>query len=679
MNPMNCIGASSVPTLGMLFPLGPEFNVDAATGNVGIGTMTPGRPLDVQGTARVTGFEMPTGANIGYVLKSDSAGRGAWQPDTSVPDGDWVVNGTSMYSGVSGAVGIGTSLPTAKLTVKTVDIPIVPALDVKAINASTPPLFPFSALRATIDASVAGTGGYAVEGIGPSNGSGTASGGVRGEGVVGIRGFSPAASGFGGRFEGNTGLRSEASAPDGLAGLFLGRGFFSGEVGLGATPPERRLHVQGLGFLGGAARFESTDHENAVEIVGSNAAGVFNTARLELHDLADPTNAAYIAITGSQGAPAGDLRVITGGITGPGAGERMRITKDGRVGIGTTNPLNPLSVVGNIDGANFFIQGGAAESAGTTGFGTSNGPAIQYWGNNTANAGRLIVATGGAVRMVIDVSGNVGIGTSTPVTDFHVDGLAQIGTGTPPPVGATGRLMVLGGSNDGPAILASSSSTNQFYGAIHGHSTTRPALFGESGGNGTGIYTIHGGGGFAAWFDGKAYVSGDVGIGTSTPAFKLEVNGSAGKPGGGSWSLSSDRRLKKDIEDIDGALDTLLALRGVTFEYRDPAGIRELAGKRVGFIAQEVEEVLPDWVEEAAGYKRLTVRGFEALAVEALRELADENAAARRQNAALKNRVADLEGLATANAALEKRVAELEGIGSRLDALEVAFAAPEGR
>ncbi|MEL7473348.1 MAG: tail fiber domain-containing protein [Planctomycetota bacterium] len=109
--------------------------------------------------------------------------------------------------------------------------------------------------------------------------------------------------------------------------------------------------------------------------------------------------------------------------------------------------------------------------------------------------------------------------------------------------------------------------------------------------------------------------------GFSTPGFDLTVNGTAGKPGGGSWSNSSDRRLKTKIADLDGALDTLLELRGVTYEYKNPEAINELPGERIGFIAQDVETVMPDWIDEGDnGYKRLTIRGFEALAVEALRE-----------------------------------------------------------
>ena len=118
---------------------------------------------------------------------------------------------------------------------------------------------------------------------------------------------------------------------------------------------------------------------------------------------------------------------------------------------------------------------------------------------------------------------------------------------------------------------------------------------------------------------------GKVGIGTANPGFTLEVNGSAGKPGGGAWSVASDVRLKKNIRPLDGALDKLLALHGVTFEYLDPEKIHELSGERMGLLAQEVENVFPDWVETAPdGYKRVTVRGLEALLIEGLRQLRQE-------------------------------------------------------
>jgi hypothetical protein len=157
--------------------------------------------------------------------------------------------------------------------------------------------------------------------------------------------------------------------------------------------------------------------------------------------------------------------------------------------------------------------------------------------------------------------------------------------------------------------------------------------------------------------------TGNVGIGTTSPTALLEVNGSAAKPGGGSWAVSSDARLKHDVRTLDHALDTLLALRGVTFEYNDPAAIHELAGERIGFIAQEVEQVVPDWVEEGTnGYKRMTIRGFEALAVEGMRELADQNAQLKRENEGLRERVSHLEALASDVAALKAELAKLVSV-----------------
>jgi DNA repair exonuclease SbcCD ATPase subunit len=169
------------------------------------------------------------------------------------------------------------------------------------------------------------------------------------------------------------------------------------------------------------------------------------------------------------------------------------------------------------------------------------------------------------------------------------------------------------------------------------------------------------------------------------------VNGTADKPGGGSWTTFSDARLKKNVKPLEGALDRLMRLQGVTFEYKDPDAIHELHGVQIGMIAQEVEKIFPDWVDTAPnGMKRLSVHGFEALAVEAMRQLRTEEDAKlaefKAANANLQKETdAKLAGLESANTQIRHENEELQKqlagekqtvaqLESRLAILEKQFA-----
>jgi len=100
------------------------------------------------------------------------------------------------------------------------------------------------------------------------------------------------------------------------------------------------------------------------------------------------------------------------------------------------------------------------------------------------------------------------------------------------------------------------------------------------------------------------------------------VTAQAYKPGGGSWAASSDARLKTNVLPLENALDRLLALRGVTFEYSHPDNGMHPVGTFTGFIAQEVEPAFPNWIgHDQNGYLTVGPQGFEALTVEALRAL----------------------------------------------------------
>lgn len=158
---------------------------------------------------------------------------------------------------------------------------------------------------------------------------------------------------------------------------------------------------------------------------------------------------------------------------------------------------------------------------------------------------------------------------------------------------------------------------------------------------------------------------GGVGINTNNPgSFDLAVNGSAAKPGGGSWATFSDQRLKHSIEAMNtGVLDRLLSLQGYQFEYKDKA-IEErlgLPGVQIGFLAQEVAEVFPDWVDkDNEGYLYITERGTTALMVEAFREQQEVIEALKTHLAHKETRIAELENQLASQAELDTRLTRLE-------------------
>ncbi len=125
--------------------------------------------------------------------------------------------------------------------------------------------------------------------------------------------------------------------------------------------------------------------------------------------------------------------------------------------------------------------------------------------------------------------------------------------------------------------------------------------------------------------EGSRFIDNNLSVGTTTSAFTLTVNGPAGKPGGGLWSVFSDARLKKNINTMGGSLDMLDALRPVTFNYNDPNHFSYVDGIIPGFIAQEVQQVMPQWVGQGEdGYLYLNPVGYEAMVVDAIQELRAE-------------------------------------------------------
>jgi len=120
--------------------------------------------------------------------------------------------------------------------------------------------------------------------------------------------------------------------------------------------------------------------------------------------------------------------------------------------------------------------------------------------------------------------------------------------------------------------------------------------------------------------------AGNVGIPSANAAYKLNVIGTV--YASGAAGALSDIRHKKNVQPVsDGMLDIIDNLRPVTYEWKDPSD-SGMQGTQIGFIAQEVESVLPEIVltqEDEDKTKGLKYNEFIPVLVKAMKELKGEN------------------------------------------------------
>jgi hypothetical protein len=408
--------------------------------------------------------------------------------------------------------------------------------------------------------------------------------------------------------------------------------------------------------------------------------------------------------------------------------ERMRITSFGSVGIGTNNVSAEanlfLGAIGTTEGGQLVLQKGTTQTFG-----------VHL--DNFSDRFRIISGTDTATSVermcVLLNNGNVGIGTTSPFNfgaghktlDVRGDGTTSIGALF---VGNSDRTAVLGFymnpnatgtvgtssnhalqlvTNDAERIritptgnVCIGTSTSSGYGNINLdlNAAALPAAYFviRTGSNSvTAEYAVDGGVAYLSTKTAHPLVlrtsdvermritsGGFIGIGTSSPATRLEVTSSGSSwisgnfagltstdkvvigayPGVGAavgghnnalsaWAPlsfnfgggavyagsqridnNSDARVKENIVNVENALDTILKLQGRKFNMIDEDNIL-----RYGFIAQEVQPVLSDFVKESNREykdknthieKLLTLEtsgaSWAALLVEAIKELKAE-------------------------------------------------------
>jgi hypothetical protein len=362
--------------------------IDDANDRVGIGTTSsPTHKLQVVGDGAFNstlGVQDPAvGSNGSLTLYHDSTGSSLYSnPGSS--NGSTVVlrlginNSEKMRIANNGNVGIGTTSPSSKLhSVTTATGPILytERAAILGVNDSTDITY---ANSVGVAGQVRTSGGYAIYG--------------------------------------------DAYGAGGWAGYFDGKGYFSGNVGIGTTSPDAKLEVSSS--LGGVLRLTSSDtsvatgesigrvefKSNDVSTGGSNIMGFVDC-------LATNEGSTYALAFGTGNAAA--------------ATEKMRINQAGNVGIGTTSPDGKL----HIDGISDIVSGLVLEASGTAdnrvidfqNTGAALRLGLEY---DNANINLNLVDRNRNKLVTFREGGNVGIGTDSPQSKLQVNGGVQLANDT---------------------------------------------------------------------------------------------------------------------------------------------------------------------------------------------------------------------------------------------------------
>jgi uncharacterized small protein (DUF1192 family) len=84
------------------------------------------------------------------------------------------------------------------------------------------------------------------------------------------------------------------------------------------------------------------------------------------------------------------------------------------------------------------------------------------------------------------------------------------------------------------------------------------------------------------------------GSGTTNPSYQLQLStDSAAKPSTSTWTIASDRRVKKDIRPYTNGLSIIKGINPVWFKYNGKAGFPDDNQNHIGVIGQEIVKVAP--------------------------------------------------------------------------------------
>jgi len=590
-----------------------QMRIDSM-GNVGIGIMMPFAKLDVNGAIRATGFKMPTGAALNSVLTSDAGGNATWTAPNS-----WSLNGNSGTLAANNYIGTN---------------------DVQDFIIKTSPAIntPVERMRITSSGNI-GIGNVIPGSLLDVNGS-----------------INSGASTKNYKIGGNTVLQAPGSE-----NVFVG-------VGAGSSNSTGADNTY-LGYNSGNSN--TTLGNNTC--IGSNAGSAQTAAFTTL-----------VGYSAGLGNTANTLVAIGAGAASMGPNSGMNNTfVGGAAGQKNTSGsfnafLGSSAAVSNNTGSFNVVVGDSAMAKNTTG---SRNTAAGYEANLSNLVGQQNTAVGFMALITNTVSNNTAVGASALSSNSSGSSNTAIGSNS-------GTANTVGGSNvfigSGAGSSNTSGSNNIFLGSATGGSSS-------SGGNN--IFIGNGAGTTLANVSNATAIgigaianesncvilgngSVNVGIGCSTPQYTLHVNGNVGVVGvifattasvTGGVMACSDIRYKKEVSTLTNSLEQVLKIRGVNYFWKTKEFPERnfTNDKQVGFIAQELEKIYPEFVfTDKNGYKSVDYSRLTPVLVEAIKELThivdsqkSEMNSMKKENAVIKS---DVENLKAAMEVLLKKTDSAE-------------------
>ncbi len=319
----------------------------------------------------------------------------------------------------------------------------------------------------------------------------------------------------------------------------------NGRLGIGTTSPDEKLHVEGSVLID---IYESSNQEKGIFLrEGFTSSNKYNLSLLTYDHSNSNTSPDGLSINAFDG-----VSFCTGSNS---RNERMRIDSNGRLGIGTTSPSNPLHVY----------------------HATTNNVAIFESGDTTSEisikdstASSFITSQAGKLKLRADVNGE---GASSRI-QFDVDGSEAMR------IDSSGNLLV-----------GTTSALPGFGNTTTGHSLQNGGFVLHSRSGGT-----------------VAYMNRNSSDGTIVDFRKdgssvgsISVTSSAT-----TYNTTSDARLKTSIEPIANATDRLMQMNPISHKWIDSPE----ADSVVGFIAQEMQGIVPEAVSGTPDGKEMMAMDY---------------------------------------------------------------------